>query len=103
MPGGLLPGATTSGHGGRVTVDPAVLAARLEGARSLNAAVAWSPEALAAECARVSADGPLGGMPVAVKDNIVTAELPTTCASRILAGYRSPFTATAVTRLRAAG
>ncbi|MCC7134314.1 MAG: Asp-tRNA(Asn)/Glu-tRNA(Gln) amidotransferase subunit GatA [Gemmatimonadales bacterium] len=86
-----------------MTVDPAVLAARLEGARSLNAAVAWSPEALAAECARVPADGPLGGMPVAVKDNIVTAELPTTCASRILAGYRSPFTATAVTRLRAAG
>jgi len=40
---------------------------------------------------------------VAVKDNIATLEYPTTCASRILAGYRSPFEATAVRRLRAAG
>jgi aspartyl-tRNA(Asn)/glutamyl-tRNA(Gln) amidotransferase subunit A len=38
-----------------------------------------------------------------VKDNIVTIEEPTTCGSRILEGYGSPFTATAVRRLRAAG
>ncbi|HZM27709.1 MAG TPA: Asp-tRNA(Asn)/Glu-tRNA(Gln) amidotransferase subunit GatA, partial [Gemmatimonadales bacterium] len=39
----------------------------------------------------------------AVKDNIVTIEEPTTCGSRILEGYLSPYTATAVRRLRAAG
>ena len=41
--------------------------------------------------------------PIAIKDNIVTAEQPTTCGSRILEGYTSPYTATAVDRLRAAG
>jgi aspartyl-tRNA(Asn)/glutamyl-tRNA(Gln) amidotransferase subunit A len=43
------------------------------------------------------------GMPVAVKDNIVTTDMPTTCASRILRGFLSPFDATAVARLRENG
>jgi aspartyl-tRNA(Asn)/glutamyl-tRNA(Gln) amidotransferase subunit A len=47
--------------------------------------------------------GTLLGVPVAVKDNIATLELPTTCASRILTGYVSPYEATVVTRLRGAG
>jgi len=47
--------------------------------------------------------GILAGVPVAVKDNIATLGLPTTCASKILAGYSSPFEATAITRLRANG
>jgi aspartyl-tRNA(Asn)/glutamyl-tRNA(Gln) amidotransferase subunit A len=47
--------------------------------------------------------GPLAGVPVAVKDNIATAHLATTCGSRVLEGYVSPFEATAVRRLRAAG
>ena len=38
-----------------------------------------------------------------MKDNLVTRDLPTTCASRILAGFRPPADATAVARLRAAG
>jgi len=46
---------------------------------------------------------PLAGVPVAVKDNLCTLGLPTTCASRILEGYRSPYEATVVRRLRAAG
>lgn len=51
-----------------------------------------------------SADaGVLAGVPVAIKDNIASLGLPTTCASRILAGYVSPFEATAITRLRASG
>jgi len=45
----------------------------------------------------------LVGVPVAVKDNIATLDLPTTCGSRILTGYVSPFEATVVTRLRGAG
>lgn len=47
--------------------------------------------------------GALAGVPVAVKDNICTSDLPTTCASRILEGYRSPYEATVVRRLREAG
>jgi aspartyl-tRNA(Asn)/glutamyl-tRNA(Gln) amidotransferase subunit A len=47
--------------------------------------------------------GVLAGVPVAIKDNIASLGLPTTCASRILKGYVSPFEATAVTRLRAHG
>ncbi|HEX9985160.1 MAG TPA: Asp-tRNA(Asn)/Glu-tRNA(Gln) amidotransferase subunit GatA [Thermoanaerobaculia bacterium] len=43
------------------------------------------------------------GMPVAIKDNIVTTNMPTTCGSRILGRFVSPFDATAVTRLRGAG
>ena len=75
----------------------------------LNATLHWSPELLASQAAaldRRAAAGetvPLDGMPVAVKDNIVTADAPTTCASRILEGYVSPFEATVITRLRAAG
>jgi aspartyl-tRNA(Asn)/glutamyl-tRNA(Gln) amidotransferase subunit A len=45
----------------------------------------------------------LHGVPVAVKDNIATLGLPTTCGSRILQGYRSPYEATAVRKLREAG
>jgi aspartyl-tRNA(Asn)/glutamyl-tRNA(Gln) amidotransferase subunit A len=51
----------------------------------------------------MAAPGELAGIPVALKDNIVTVEQPTTCASRILEGYVSPFNATVVERLRAAG
>ena len=45
----------------------------------------------------------LHGVPVAVKDNIATFGLPTTCASRILEGYVSPYESTAIRRLREAG
>ena len=51
----------------------------------------------------VPRDGPLAGVPVAVKDNLVTVDLPTTCGSRILEGFRSPYEATVVRRLRQAG
>lgn len=80
--------------------------ARLAKAAPLNAVLHWSQELLDAEGARVDAmpaGGPLAAMPVALKDNIVTVEQPTTCASRILEGYVSPYNATVVERLRAAG
>ena len=46
---------------------------------------------------------PLLGVPVGIKDNLCTLDYPTTCASRILEGYLSPYEATAVRRLRDAG
>jgi len=48
-------------------------------------------------------DGPLGGIPVAVKDIFCTEGTPTTAGSRILEGYAPPYTATAVRRLDEAG
>jgi aspartyl-tRNA(Asn)/glutamyl-tRNA(Gln) amidotransferase subunit A len=66
--------------------------------------------------ARGEALGPLAGVPIAIKDALATVDAPTTCASRILtrrgpdgrpgdasAGWRPPYDATAVERLRAAG
>ncbi|MEY2452294.1 MAG: aspartyl-tRNA(Asn)/glutamyl-tRNA(Gln) amidotransferase subunit [Acidimicrobiaceae bacterium] len=56
--------------------------------------------------ARVAAGedpGPLAGVPVALKDNFATRGIPTTCSSRILEGWRPPYDATVVERLRAAG
>ena len=47
--------------------------------------------------------GILAGVPIAIKDNIASLGLPTTCGSRILKDYVSPFESTAVTRLRANG
>ncbi len=65
--------------------------------------------ALAAAAAvddRVSAGddpGPLAGVPIALKDNLCTRGLATTCSSRILEGWVPPYDATVVQRLRSAG
>jgi aspartyl-tRNA(Asn)/glutamyl-tRNA(Gln) amidotransferase subunit A len=47
--------------------------------------------------------GPLAGVPVALKDNLCTRGVATTCSSRILEGWHPPYDATVVTRLLAAG
>jgi len=47
--------------------------------------------------------GPLAGVPIALKDNLCTRGVPTTCSSRILEGWRPPYDATVVQRLAAAG
>lgn len=47
--------------------------------------------------------GELAGVPLAVKDVLVTTDMPSTSGSRILEGYMSPFDATTVARARAAG
>ena len=49
-----------------------------------------------------SVSGPLSGIRVAVKDNISTKNIPTTCASKILLGYIPPYDAHAVELLKAA-
>lgn len=75
-------------------------------ATGLNAVVAFDRSVLmrqASDVASGAASPPLAGLAVGVKDNICTLDYPTTCASRILQDYRSPYEATAVTRLRQAG
>jgi aspartyl-tRNA(Asn)/glutamyl-tRNA(Gln) amidotransferase subunit A len=47
--------------------------------------------------------GPLAGVPLALKDILAMKGVPTTCGSRILEGWRPPYDATVVERLRAAG
>lgn len=47
--------------------------------------------------------GRLAGVPLAVKDNLCTEGVPTTCSSKILEGWLPPYTATVVSRLAAAG
>jgi aspartyl-tRNA(Asn)/glutamyl-tRNA(Gln) amidotransferase subunit A len=49
------------------------------------------------------ADGPLGGVPLAVKDLFCTEGVPSQAGSRVLEGYRPPYTATVVQRLADAG
>lgn len=63
-----------------------------------------------ATAARIDADiasgkncGPLAGVPIALKDNMCTRGVPTTCSSKILEGWKPPYDATVVTRLKQAG
>jgi aspartyl-tRNA(Asn)/glutamyl-tRNA(Gln) amidotransferase subunit A len=79
------------------------------GADGLNAFL-WSDQRAAtdeadhvAERIRNGGAGPLAGVPFVVKDNIATLDSPTSCGSRILEAYRSPYEATVVRRLREAG
>ncbi len=47
--------------------------------------------------------GPLAGVPLALKDILAQEGIPTTCGSKILEGWRPPYSATVVKKLRAAG
>src|SRR5688500_12337160 len=94
-----------------------IIRASFARAESVNAgpgglnAILWSEEEAALDEARAVGrrivDGgvrlELAGVPVAVKDNIATLSMPTSCGSRILEGYVSPYEATVITRLRRAG
>ncbi len=86
--------------------DAKAVADRLVKAKRLNALLTPPKDlrkSLLAQAAAARPTGVLYGMPVAVKDNICTLEFTTTCGSRILEGYQSPYEATAITKLKAAG
>jgi len=83
------------------------IAARDPELHAFNLVMADEARAAAAEVdRRIEAGedgGRLAGVPVALKDNMCTRGIPTTCSSKILAGWRPPYNATAVERLHAAG
>src|SRR6266700_6503856 len=60
-------------------------------------------EAAAKQAEAVNVDLPLGGVPIAIKDIISIAGESCTCASKILHGYRAPYDATVIEKLRVAG
>lgn len=77
---------------------------------TINAFLSVDRDGALAQAAAIDADraagkplGPLAGLPVAVKDVLCTTDQPTTCASKMLAGYRPPYDADVVRRLREAG
>lgn len=76
----------------------------------LNAFITINREGALQTAARMDAEiqtaikqKPLAGIPVAIKDNLCTEGIRTTCASRILGNYLPPYTATAVKKLMEAG
>ncbi len=94
--------AIASGSATAAAVAGAALSRAASQAR-LNAFVTLASDAEVQSAALNAAAGVLHGVPIAVKDNIATTSLSTSCGSRILAGWVSPYEATAVTKLRAAG
>jgi aspartyl-tRNA(Asn)/glutamyl-tRNA(Gln) amidotransferase subunit A len=62
-----------------------------------------SADAVDAAVARGEDPGPLAGVPIALKDNLCTRGIPTTCSSKILDGWRPPYTATVVDHVVDAG
>jgi aspartyl-tRNA(Asn)/glutamyl-tRNA(Gln) amidotransferase subunit A len=71
---------------------------------STGAYLSHNLKAALAEAATVDLSLPLGGIPIAIKDNMNVLGHPCTCGSRILAeNYQSPYDATVIRKLRAAG
>jgi len=96
----------SSGERSAVAVTEAYLARIEEANEQLGAFIHVSSDhaihqAKAVDLKRKSGHtlGKLAGVPLAIKDNIAVKNMPMTCASRILEGYSSPYTATVVDRL----
>jgi aspartyl-tRNA(Asn)/glutamyl-tRNA(Gln) amidotransferase subunit A len=72
----------------------------------LNAFITVSKESALLKAQEIDAkghDGPLAGIPIAIKDNISTKGIKTTCASKILTGYIPPYDAHVIEKLKNAG
>ncbi|OGX28795.1 MAG: aspartyl/glutamyl-tRNA amidotransferase subunit A [Omnitrophica WOR_2 bacterium RIFCSPHIGHO2_02_FULL_67_20] len=79
---------------------------RLNDSRRIHAYLAVDPERIRRQAADLPASaraGQLYGIPITVKANICVAGEETSCASRILEGFRPPYDATVIERLRRAG
>ena len=70
---------------------------------TVNAYISYNTEAALAAAAKADISLPLGGIPIAIKDNICMQGEPTRCASQMLHNFVSPYDATAVSSLKAAG
>jgi aspartyl-tRNA(Asn)/glutamyl-tRNA(Gln) amidotransferase subunit A len=86
-------------------LDPVELfdAYRERAARDELNAFTWLADSAPTDSSGADRELPLGGVPVAVKDLFCTAGVPSQAGSRILEGYRPPYTATVVERLNRAG
>jgi aspartyl-tRNA(Asn)/glutamyl-tRNA(Gln) amidotransferase subunit A len=107
---GAIAAAVRAGERTAREVTEAALADVAEGDAEVHAfLLVLGDEALAqadavdAAVAQGQDPGPLAGVPVALKDNLCTRGIPTTCGSKILEGWRPPYDATVVEKLRAAG
>lgn len=69
----------------------------------VGAFLSWDLERALAEAERADLSLPLGGLPIAIKDNLNDVGQSCTCGSKYLEPYRAPYDATVVARLRAAG
>jgi len=122
--GGSRPGGDELTRAGAVTLRARIAAGEITAAAvvdacldriaaidaSIGAFVTVDADGARAAAARLDADrkagrplGPLAGVPIALKDILATAGLPTRCGSRILEPFVPPFDATLVARLRQAG
>ena len=91
---------------GEALASAKAAADRIVKVKRLNAFLTPSKElrqSLQKQAQAAHPSGVLYGMPVAVKDNICTLEFTTTCGSKILEGYHSPYEATAIAKLKDAG
>src|SRR6516162_6938305 len=88
----------------RDCLDRAERQKRLNAFVHLEADVALAQaRAIDARRTRGESVGPLGGLPVAIKDVLCVEGEVTSCGSRMLENFRPPYDATVITRLRAAG
>ncbi len=76
------------------------------GSSKLNAFITMAKESALSRAKEIDSEGyevPLAGIPIAIKDNISTKGIATTCASKILTGYVPPYDAHVIERLKEAG
>ncbi len=88
--------------------SPAAILEKLAGEISnrdsqTGAYLSYQLDTALAEAATCDLSLPLGGIPIAIKDNINVLGQPCTCASRFLENFVSPYNATVIQKLRAAG
>ncbi len=85
------------------SIDPQLHSFLSVTSEDANSQATVSDTQLGSDNTQAVPQNPLLGMPIAIKDNICTTNSPTTCASKILHNYTSPYQATVIEKLRDAG